>query len=571
MPQAETGLAPKIGVNPNFRHWSRVALVVLLLGALAIPATWYRQVFLQEGKRSWWYFDRNDACQAVAAHALSQRLGGPNDYVIWPGVTLNTAYLYGHLLSPRPARGDIQEIVTVLREAVFWHWRAAFLQQMLAVWVFFGVLWLACRNLSWSFAGALGMALHPWYAWETNNIRPETLSMLFLGVATGIFVAGRPRWLWPAGLPLGVGVLLGLAVLTKIQTLPLVALMAAMVCVARSPIAALSLPARPAPVIVSGSGILRFCSTLCVIFSPAFLKTPMIQGASYQLPGKAAWPGYLATAVVLGIAFFSHKTSVPPRVVILLRVPLVLLAGFFLSLITLTIPNLWFGGWKAWLFSVNRICFAIVSYPFSGLKWKSMDGWGEGGGWQERLRAIQGLWEQSPGTLQLVLAFLLLGGLFFPFWRKRTGEKSSGEGLAQEGGWLRHPIVPWAVLLAGLLMDLSNSQRVFGGSIYSFYSLYSYPLYVGALVMLVVNGWGRLAPRAASWAGVAAASALLLFVPEAVERAESKFLWLLPEERPEAYRENLDIIRIVAPNFENLAGVSVDEIFRQISRVDGNP
>lgn len=558
-------------MNPNLRHWSRVALVVLLLGALAIPATGYRQGFFQEGKRSWWYFDGNDACQAVAAHALSQRLGGPNDYVIWPGVTLNTTYLYGHLLSPRPARGDIQAMVTSLGEAVFWHWRAAFLQQILAVWIFFGVLWLACRNLSWSFAGALGMALHPWYAWETNNIRPESLSMVFLGVATGIFLAGRPRWLWPAGLPLGVGVLLGLAVLTKIQTLPLVALMAVMVCAARSPIAALSLTARPAPAIVSGSGILRFCSTLCVIFSPAFLKTPMIQGASYQLPGKAAWPGYLATAVVMGIAFFSHKTSLPPRVVVLLRVLLVLLAGFFLSLIALTIPNLWFGGWKAWLFSVNRICFAIVSYPFSGLKWKSMDGWGDGGGWQERMGAIQGLWEQSPGTLPLVLVFLLLSIPLFFFRKKREGDKSTRQKPGKEVSWLTHPLAPWVVLLAGLFMDLSSSQRVVGGSIYSFYSLYSYPLYVGALVMLVVYGWGRLAPRAASWAGVAAASALLLFVPEAVKRAESKFLWLLPEERPEAYRENLDIIRIVAPNFENLAGVSVDEIFSQISRVDGNP
>lgn len=451
------------------------SLSVLALVALVLVS---RSAFQANGTRAWWWFDTNDSCQGFAAQSAAMRLGAPIQTVVWPGATLPAAYLYWHgMLGGVPEQcKTVEDAELLLEGSVRFHWEQAgmFGLCLLLLVYALGTRWSGSQILGLSAAALL--ACNQWFLWALFHVRAEVPSIVFM-LAACWWADSRRTVAWAVLRPTLFGVLIGLAILSKIQILPVLPFAVWLYFRRDRGEGA----ARGAPL---AAAWLWTAAALVAVGSMAMIRSKAIDGSGY---GLAAVPATFAhtclaalLACVVGLVLLAmigrfSASGVAKRA-------LLTGAGMVIALILLVLPVLRFGGVQTAWASANRMVFGTVSFARYGLQLESSGGWGRKEGLGDRARSFIEFqassetfgWNLAIWTgLVLVVCSVLVAG--FATLRSRGTEDSSLAGTGKPS-YFRFAVA-LALYLTAFLCDLATTHRTVSNTSYAFYHIFSLPFH----------------------------------------------------------------------------------------------
>jgi hypothetical protein len=212
--------------------------VVLAAGLVAIIAVLAFN-FAVVGKYAtfpWWHQHDCDSDPLYVAQAITLVNDGPFDYIHHPGATVSCGHGAAYRLAAavagwHPEYLDLHQTAPelsaweVLEDATQFSRRLAFVVFVVFITSFYGLIFWLTRNLAITFLVTFFVATAPVAVWHSRAIRPEIPSLLFSLLALWVVLTlGKNRARGVGGRfvvsAIGLGFLLAMAVLSKIQILP---------------------------------------------------------------------------------------------------------------------------------------------------------------------------------------------------------------------------------------------------------------------------------------------------------------------------------------------------------------
>ncbi len=536
------------------------ALEIVSVLALCLPLFVFQGAHERNGERPWYAFTWNDSCQAFAAQAVTQRLGAPLECTVWPGATVNLAYLYRAMLTgaDAPAHGDAAAVTAAIRDSVFFHWDAALWIAAAAIAAFYCLALWVTRSRALAFFVSILYVTNNAFAQQATAVRPELLSILFLMLAI-LFAVRRERLDTPLA-PFVFGALLAFAVLSKIQILPVLPL---------APLAYLAMFRRrpgTGPSAAAGPALLVPAALAALAATLGFLKSPYVSGGYYltvKVPdaGLTAFCLGAAGVLLLVAAAFSRR----PPVRTAAGQTLLMAGGGVAALLLTALPNLRFGGIRAFLGSVNNILFGMASYAVYGEGPSTGMGWGDKLSFAQKVDSFLAFQRTSdiplPGAanLALIVGAVVVARLALAVWQRRKPAEDAASGLPE-----RQTVLALGLFLAGVGFDCIMTSRTTTarGMSAAYYHVYTLPLYLlAAACALSKPGWRLPVPKrlaalpTAAW--FAAGLALLAVLPQ---RAPVMRGWETPTGPPSDFLFAVKVIGAVCPSFERVTGIGLEAL-----------
>jgi len=557
-----------------------------VLFVLALPATIYRHSFIRNGQRSWWYYSQSDSCQACAAQSVSQRLGSSIETAVWPGATISTPYLYYHLLSGKPSSHNVSDVEALLSESVYFHWRMSHIYTLAFIWIFYLFLARVTKSQIIAFAAAIPIAINRSYAFQDSQIRPEILSLVWL-FAAGLIAVTQFQSRYRSYDSLILGVCFGFAVLSKIQVIPAMPFILLLFFLHR-----FNLWRVPNYYGNNSAPSIYLCVVLSLCASIGFLKTTLIAGATYGLPGyanTAAKASFIVTIIlIITGGLLAHWGN--PLIGNIGRNAVYFTGGSAISLFITTLPHLLYGGIRIFLSAVNTTLFGMASFGYYGLGLPNSSGWGFSKSLYDKLEAfdsfqktsfIVGIGTHSLAlvslvTISLLILFLILISLINS--RENLGgctRESGGKQTFQPHSWEWLAGGSVLCLLTALIFDFSMTNRTVNGSIYYFYHIYTIPFYMLAFAL----GLSAVIKKTCGSFLTTLNSPLCLIVfmlpvsYTALRIAGGSDMvkgWETPENPVAEYMRNLEIIEGVSPNFFTLTHSTFNDLKSDLLRKHGS-
>lgn len=561
----------------NFRlpTWRTILPHVLALSLLVLVWGTAWSAFHQGGKeRSWWWSNGNDACQGTAAQSASMRLGAPIQTVVWPGATLSTAYLYANVFTTTPALPmSVQPAEALLSSSVQFHWAQAGvygLSLLLLVYAL-GVRWSGSPTLTFVVSGLL--ATNNWFLFGLFHVRAEIPSLVFALAGCWWAIAQRPR-AWPIARAAIFGLLMSLAVLSKIQVAPVVLLSISLFATA-SRDSACPTYSRWWVVSMWSSLALSIVGIACMV------RTSAIDDATYALGVRSPTFAHVVVACSLAVlvATLALARSTDPRRRSLGSTSVLMLGGAALALILLVMPNAYHGGLSTAIVSANRIAYGVITFGRYGEGLPSAGGWGVASSILDYVRSFVEFQTSSgliSGNLMIWAALFVLAGILLSTLVPLARNQRTDSG-AHSPAKITTVAMPWkvSVLLfwTAVLCDATTTLRTNVTTSYAFYHIYSLPFYLLAAAT-AVGQIGTLIPRhirtsapVAACSGVAILVSATLF-SEVLLSMDRVALWREKEATPADYfAEKRSVWKIweplgynVAPEFGSLTGQTYQSV-----------
>jgi hypothetical protein len=550
----------------------KLCLISMLI--LTIPAVIFHTSLMKGGERSWWYYSSNDACQGFAAQSISQRLGVPVENVVWPGATIPTPYLYAKLISAIPTtEGNVAATESLLAESVKFHWKLSAIYSVIFIWLFYLFVYRISGSNLFGLFSSIVVAINPFYAYQATCLRPEMLSMLWL-FAAGHVAISKPSNAHALAQNLLFGLCVGLAVLSKIQILP------ALGCVVVLYLCKTwTIDSIPSDRRFYQKGLNITIALLTIVVSLGFIKSHLIAGTDFGLPGKPKTAGLivflcLASFLVFSIAMLFRK---PNQLTRLFTRIVQIFGGGVLGLLVITFPNLVYGGVTSFIASINRILFGMASYAVYGLGLASGSGWGKANTYADKVEAFSNF-QTSSYLLFVAENNLMLVSLIATFGlvlitelaiRLRTCDNVNRASFDQAV-----LLNKWAaiIIFIAVLVDFSMTNRTGGTevkSVYPFYHIFTIPLYVLA-VTLAFRSLTLSLSRTTSilvdqTAQIILAYTLALvtinYYPIVVPAMKG---WKAAEGAPQTYTKQLAVIDGVSPSFFKRTNITLEALVTQV-------
>ena len=548
-----------------------LGLCLISMLILTIPAAIFHTSLMKAGERSWWYYTTNDACQGFAAQSISQRLGSPVETTVWPGATIPTAYLYWKIPSPIPkTNGNVVEVESLLSESVYFHWKLAAIYCILFIWLFYLFVYRITGSNLLGLVSSIVIAINPWYAFQATQIRPEMLSMLWLFAAAHLAI-NKPSNTHPLAQNLLFGLCIGLAVLSKIQILPALGCVVVLYFCKRWAID--SIPSLRG---IYQKGLNTTIALLTLVISSGFLKSHFIDGAGYGLPGKPKTAGLivficLASFLVISIDMLFRK---PNQLTRLFTRMVQVLGGGVLGLLVITFPNLAYGGVSSFIASINTILFGMASFAFYGLGLASDSGWGLANTYADKVEAFLNF-QTSSALLFVAQNNLMIVSLIATFGlvliteialRLRTCDNVNRANFDQAV-----LLNKWAaiIIFIAVLVDFSMTNRTVRNTVYSFYHIFTIPLYVlsvtlafRSLTLSLSRNTSILVDQTAQTIlAYTLAIVAINYYPTVVPAMQG---WKAAEGVPQTYTKQLAVIGGVSPSFFKQTTITLEALVTQV-------
>ena len=547
----------------------KLCLISMLI--LTIPAAIFHSSLMKGGERSWWYYTSNDACAGFAAQSISQRLGVPVENVVWPGATIPTPYLYAKLISAIPTtEGNVAATESLLAESVKFHWRLSAIYSVVFIWLFYLFVYRISGSNLFGLFSSIVLAINPWYAYQATCIRPEMLSMLWL-FAAGHIAISKPSNAHALAQNLLFGLCVGLAVLSKIQILPALGCVVVLYFCKRW-----TTDSIPSDRRFSKKGLNITIALLTIIISLGFIKSHLIVGTDYGLPGQPKTAGLivficLASFLVISIAMLFGKSNQLTRLFIR---TVQVLGGGVLGLLIITFPNLVYGGVSSFIASINTILFGIASFAVYGLGLASDSGWGLANTYADKVEAFLNFQTSSyllfvgKNNLMLVSLVATFGLVLITELAIRLRTCDSVNRASFDQAVLLNK---WAsiIILIAVLVDFSMTNRTVRNTVYDFYHIYTIPLYVLA-VTLAFRSLNLSLSRTTSILVDQTAQIILAYTLAIVTINYYSTVtpamqgWKAAEGAPQTYTKQLAVIRGVSPSFFKRTNITLEALVAQV-------
>ena len=477
-------------MTESLSKWRRYLPHTLSLSLILLLWLTAWSAFYAGGKgRSWWWSAGNDACQAFAAQSVSMRLGAPIQNVVWPGATLATPYLYATALSadPGPPPLSVTSTEAILNRAVQFHWAQAGVYGLALLVLVYALTVRWSRSPTIGFLASGLIASNNWFLWGLFHVRAEIPSLVFALAACWWAVANRPK-AWPIARPAVFGALMALAVLSKIQIVPVLPLCLYVFITTLRDLPRTSKAKRQwAAVLVS--------SVLCLLGILCMIRTEAINLRNYGLGGL---PSNFSNAVAV-ISFGAVITGVflarsPMRRISAIASQSVLMGGgAVLGLSAILIPILLHGGVSVAVQSANRIVFGTLAYARYGQQLPSAGGWGFKSAVVDRVTSFvefqnsSGLISGSlviwTGVLIVLCAALSAAAMWMWPSRSAVPATTSVPRPNETSQWN----LPALLFITAILCDVATTHRTVTTTSYTFYHIYSQIFYVLAASTAVGN------------------------------------------------------------------------------------
>lgn len=231
------GVDQRRGAATGTRWWLRGLGLGFILAVLAFNFT----VVGKYAAYPWWHQHDCDSDPLYVAQAVTLVNDGPFDYIHHPGATVSCGHGAAYRLAAavagwHPEYLDLRTADTrpsaseVLEHATRFSRRLAFVVFAVFVTGLYGfILWLT-RNAAVTFLVSFYVATSPVAVWHSRAIRPEVPSLLFSVLALwAVLVLGRScqrgEWRRFSVTSVGLGLFLALAMFSKIQVLPVAAVL----------------------------------------------------------------------------------------------------------------------------------------------------------------------------------------------------------------------------------------------------------------------------------------------------------------------------------------------------------
>jgi hypothetical protein len=355
-----------------------------------------------------------------------------------------------------------------------------------------GARWSGSQVLGLSAAALI--ACNEWFLWALFHVRAEVPSIVFI-LAACWWADSRRAVAWPILRPTLFGGLIGLAILSKIQIIPVVPL-AAWLYVGRGRTEG---AARSAPI---AAAWVWTAAGLIAVGSMAMMRTTALDGSGYGLAALPATFAHLCLAVVLASVAGLVLLAIigRPSASVAARRALLVGAGMAVALMLLVLPVLRFGGPQAAWASANRMVFGTISFARYGLQLESSGGWGLKEGLAERARSFIDFqtssqtfgWNPAIWTGLILVACVLLVAGFAAI--RRRGLVDSFPAKSGNPSDFRFAVA-LALYLTALLCDLATTHRTVSNTSFAFYHIYSLPFYfmsIAAALGCVMAGTGDI-------------------------------------------------------------------------------
>ena len=550
----------------------KLCLISMLI--LTIPAAIFHSSLMKGGERSWWYYTSNDACAGFAAQSISQRLGVPVETVVWPGATITTPYLYAKLISAIPTtEGNVAATESLLAESVKFHWRLSAIYSVVFIWLFYLFVYRISGSNLFGLFSSIVLAINPWYAYQATCIRPEMLSMLWL-FAAGHIAINKPSNAHALAQNLLFGLCVGLAVLSKIQILPALGCVVVLYFCKRW-----TTDSIPSDRRFSKKGLNITIALLTIIISLGFIKSHLIVGTDYGLPGQPKTAGLivficLASFLVISIAMLFGKSNQLTRLFIR---TVQVLGGGVLGLLVITFPNLVYGGVISLIASINRILFGMASYAVYGQGSPSDSGWGHAMTYADKVEAFSNF-QASSYLLFVAQNNLMLVSLVATFGlvlitelaiRLRTCDSVNRANFNQAV-----LLNKWAaiIIFIAVLVDFTFTNRTVGTvvkGVYGFYHIFTIPLYVLAVTLafrsLILSLRRTTSILVDQTAQIILAYTLAIVTINYYPTVEPTMKgWQAAEGSPQTYTKQLAVIDGVSPSFFKRTNITLEALVAQV-------
>jgi hypothetical protein len=455
-------------IRSFFDHIGVIALIVIF-SVLAFPA------FDLFGKRPWWYFCQNDACHGFTAQSISISNGAAIQTVVWPGATLSTIYLFLNSDKQRNFLNSesISEVENLIARGVRFHWLQSFIISLTFLLIFYFLsIELSQSKVLSLFATSLIVANYN-FIWQSFVVRPEIPSVAF-GMLSCLVICKRQNKLSEIKKVFLSGIFMGIALLSKIQVLPIILLALGLFHWGRKTLNR-KWKQPPKPFLFWGS-IISISTCL------GFLKTKLIRESAYDLASYPALAAHavclLSIACIIGLYYLANrekeqKSEQCAQI-------LIYIFGLVGALYLVIFPILLCGGWMAALTSINRILFGMAAYSFYGLKLSSFGGWGFKSSLNERWESFWQFQYSSdliPGNLALWTAFGL-GTSALISYLIQSSQKNKNTRIKPPENQLNYINLAGILLSTGILFDLLATHRTVDNTSYGFYHIYSLPFYI---------------------------------------------------------------------------------------------
>jgi hypothetical protein len=365
----------------------------------------------------------------------------------------------------------------MLGKAVHFHWTQAAIYGLLLLGLVYLLAFHWSRSPVLALIAAGLVATNEWFLFGLFHVRAEVPSLVFALAACGWATWNRPR-LWPNARPIVFGLLMTLALLSKIQIVPAIPL-----CIFLYWQGAPDVPASPDTRRrwIKVSALTGTCALVVV----AMIRTSAIDGSAYglpSLPSKFAHVvvGITSSALALtAVLSFSGSRRVASAALSLLLMG----CGAAAALAVMIAPVLMHGGMTAALTTANRVMFGTLSFARYGQGLKSAGGWGLHDGIATRTQSFfefQGSSAVTTGNLAFIIAAVVAGCLLVSAV-VRSVQGRSKECCAETRGLLGQPEV-WLMsvvfLFTAVASDLATTHRTVSITAYTFYHIMSVPFYI---------------------------------------------------------------------------------------------
>jgi hypothetical protein len=439
------------------------------------------------------------------------------------------------------------------------------------------------------------VACNSHFIFAVCQLRAELASLTWM-LAACLVAAATDSSRWPTVRPVLFGATCAMAVLSKIQILPLLLLAACIYLLFnKTPSAICSTVPTKSRSWRQGSQrlplvILVPITALLIGIAIAFLHTAAISGTPRGLAGYPKWTGVAACTCValaaVGAAFVNVLVKAT-SIRYWSKDCLGMMFGGAIALLLVVIPNLLHGGvGTAWR-SLNRLCFGVVSYACHGLQ-GDMDF----GMKLDLFSGVKSLALFQPGTgLPLIgkqdalvvvgvcVAVLLMLGAVLATWRERASDDASStnslsrprESLSPSLAWLAVACFVAAVTADATFVRRTQSEAV--GTTYGFYHLFTVPIYLLALTLSAVHFSGLAMPwvarmgRLASPAQVVGVVAIGFAAVFSVTEDPRVLAWRKPEKPVQEFHRNLIVIGGVAPEFHSKTSCSLEALQAEAAKI----
>lgn len=553
---------------------------VMALILLALPAVIYHIAFFDDGNRSWYYFDSNDASQMVAGQSVAQALGAPIEMVVWPGATLSTVYLYKALTIPfkRDNTNKIQTAINNLSKSVFFHWHLAFLYGLVFIWLIFFLVYKITSSHLLALGTSCVIAINPWYALQVTTIRPEMLSLLFLFAAALVAVKeGYKSNYNNKSASILFGFFLAMAIFTKIQVVPIIIILIILFLINRTANLSEDL------YYFRTNWLNALIVVAALIVSFGFIKTELIIGSSYGLskaPNVAGNILFLMSILLIVFSIYFINFKKHGRLANLFIGIFRIMAGALMALFFITLPNLLLGGIYSFAASINRILFGVISYGKYGMIWApEYDGWNKNTPLIEKLNGFiafqynSGITFLNGKNLALWVVFIILTSyliyyILLYYIRKKISQPYDSR---KERCYLQY--LPLLFLSVALLFDCIATFRKPGGRPYTFYHIYSLPFYLIAvstsfsLVLTKITQIYKLKNIAlVKLIAFAFFAGIMIYYPIKSPKVIS---WQKGEAKVEKYLRNIKVLSSV-PSFFTRHGITRKDFIVRLTSSSGD-